>query len=340
MKPILDRIDFQPDQCLAGADLTQASRRTAELLALHAALGHDVWGVVSGYPCSPDPAAPAVKVGPGVALDACGRPLINSACQSIALPNVPDDGRAYLVDLVARWGPSADLVDGCRPRRMPVEQAELRWQVAGPAPAPPATFTAYSAEVNLGTDVPIARLTTATATAPASISTGSRQVAHPLVRPKIASGHVPQSALQVQGTYDDWSATIDTSSAGFGAKSSPVYLVSLDAHPFGDKAALRVVPAAVSKRAAEEPYFPQDLAQRLQTWVGPFVSINAKDHAWFTLRVITANADAWAQKTQPEQNPVPLSWVGVDTSDAGPPGVSLRELVGVIASHHSSAVIT
>ncbi len=310
MKPILDRIEFQPDQCLAGADLTQASRRTAELLQLHAARGHDVWGVVTGYLCSVDSAATHVVVGPGVALDACGRQLINPAEYSVPLPIVPDDGQAYLVDLVARWAPAGDLADGCQPRRMPVEQADLRWQLAGPAPAAAAAPTPYSPRVQLGADVPIARLTTATRAAPADVSTASRPVAHALVRPKIATGHIAQSAMQVDGNYADWRMEVPTALAGFEATSSPVYLVSLDAHPFGDTASLRIDPDAKPQ--------PPALATRLQTWVGPFVSIQDKDNASFTLRVVTANTNGWAQNTPAGFNPVPVSWVGIDTRDAGP----------------------
>jgi hypothetical protein len=331
MKPILDRIDFQPDQCLAGADLTQATCRTAELLQLHAARGHDVWGVVTGFLCSTDVAGSAVVVGPGVALDACGHQLINPADYSVPVPNVPDDGRAYLVDLIARCAPTADLADGCRPGQMPVERVHIRWEFAGPAPPDAATPTPYSSRVHLGADVPIARFTTASAAAAARVSTSSRPVAHALVRPKIATGHIPQSAKEVVGSYADWHMEVSTASAGFEATSSPVYLVSLDAHPFGPTASLRAdtqtgvsqsanTGTGASRRviaASVAPDFPPDLATRLQTWVGPFVSIPAKDNASFTLRVVTANGD-WAQKWSPVLNPVPVSWVGIDTRDAGP----------------------
>jgi hypothetical protein len=336
MKPDLDRIDFRPDQCLAGADLTQASRRTADLLALHAARHHGVWGVATGLACTLNTAASGVVVGAGVALDACGHQLIISAPHTVPLPVTPGDGNAYLVDLVATAATTAELADGCRPAQLPVEATLLRWETAGPAPADSTTHLPYSPRVRLGIDVPIARLTTATAGAATHISTGSRPVAHGLVRPKIVSGHVPQSVSPVSGSYANWSMTVHTDAAGFEAGTSPVYLVTLDAHPFGETATLRAdstagpqleratlaaripVAEALGVTATPAPVLPPDLTTRMQTWVGPFVSIEGKDNASFTLRVVTAGAGQWANNTEPLYNPVPVSWTAIDTRDPGP----------------------
>lgn len=312
MKPSLDRIDFRPEQCLSRSDLLQASARTADLLALHAARTHGVWGVATGWPCTLNAAGTVVVAGPGVALDACGHQLINSADRVLPLPAVPNDGRAYVVDLIARFVPTAGIDRGCHPGRLPVERAELRWEIAGPTAGDATSRTSYSPRVNLGSDVPIARLTTATAATAAVISTASRPMAHAITRPKIATGHIPQSMRSVDGTYADWSMTVSTAAAGFEAPSSPVYLVSLDAHPLGETASLRV-----DSRLGPSGV-PPDLLTRLG-WRGPFVSIEYKDHGSFTLRVFTAATNnRWASLTRAQLNPVAVSWAGIDTRDPGP----------------------
>lgn len=308
MNPRLDRVDFRPDQSLAGADLNQAARRTSELLWLHAARGHDVWGVASGYTCDLDVTGEAVLVDAGVALDSCGRQLINAAQRIVAVPAVPADGAAYVVDLIARWAPTATLTQGCGHRRMPVELVDLRWELAG---AQQDSSPPYSPRVRLGADVPLARLTTATRGAAARVDTKSRPVAHGLVRPKIATGRVLQATMDVEGTYANWRITVDTSAAGFSAASSPVYVVALDAHPFGDTATLAL-------EGNDPQAGPPNLAARLQDWAGPFMSIEAKSGTGFTLRVATATGDGWARNTQPRGNPVPVSWTGIDTPDPGP----------------------
>jgi len=140
----------------------------------------------------------------------------------------------------------------------------------------------------------------------------------------------------VTGTYANWSMTVRTDAAGFEAASSPVYLVALDAHPFGDTATLRtdstatpqleratlqsriIKAEALGVTTTPPPALPPDLSTRMQTWVGPFVSIESKDNASFTLRVVTAGAGQWAQDTAPVYNPVPVSWTAIDTRDPGP----------------------
>ncbi|HEY7050892.1 MAG TPA: hypothetical protein VH496_01980 [Mycobacterium sp.] len=320
MKPILDRIDFRAQQRLGRADLAQASQRWFDLLALHTARGHDVWGVAGGYGCELADGDTSLVVQPGVAFDRCGRPLLNPQKRVVPLPAVPADGRAYVVDLVARWASTAELPESCLPRNMPAERVHLRWEIAGHAAADQLGAPPYSRRVRIGTDVPIARLTTATTKAVAKVDTKSRPVAHALVRPKIASGRVLQSTVEAQGSYADWHMTVSTTSAGFDPNSSPVYLVSLDAHPFGDTASLG---SDTGTGSAKLP----DLATRLRTWTGPLVSIESKGHDFFVVRVVTATGAGWGYNTQPQTNPVPLSWTGIATPEPGPVNWSWWQVV-------------
>jgi hypothetical protein len=303
MKPSTGRVGFQDDQLLSRADLAQASRRAADLLALHAARGHAVWGVVTGYLCHID--GLNVVVGPGMALDRCGHPLLTPGQLLLPVPPLPRDGQTYAVDLIASRAATVDLVDRCQSTGLPPERASLRWEVAGRIPTGADGRLPYSPRVRLGIDVPLARLT-ATAVAPLTIDTGSRPVAHALTRPKIASGRVQQSAAQTTGTWANWTMTVSTTAAGFDPGTSPVYLVRLDAHPFGDTSSLGLATGD-----------PNGLVDPMTQWVGPFVSIATKDHSGFTMRVVTANTNEWARQHNPDTNPVPVSWIGVGTADPG-----------------------
>lgn len=301
MKPILDRIDYRPDQRLDRCDLTQSSRRTRDLLDLHIARGHGVWGVASGLQCSV--AGTGVVITAGVAIDMHGRQLVNIADHAVPAP--PISG-AQAFDLVVRAGDAQqDLCD--RPGR-PIERVDMRWVAAGPAQSdvdePP-----LSSSIVLGLDVPLARLRTDD-NGNLQIDYWSRRVAHPIARPKIASGVVPQATTTITGSYANWTMPVPTASAGFPDSSSPVYLVSLGAHPFGDTALLR----------ATGPQ-PPDLATRLK-WGGPIVSIEFKSNTSFLIRVVTVTDDEWALDTSDgtamRLNPVDVSWIGIETPDAAP----------------------
>jgi hypothetical protein len=309
MKPVLDRIDFRPDQSLNARDLEQSARRAADLLALHAARGHDVWGVANGYLCYLS--AGALVVGPGVALDAHGRQLINSAPRTIPLP--AGDGQIH--DLVARWAEPAELRVGGPVAGLPAEAAALRWESAGALPADPLTRLGYSHRVRVGLDVPIARVTVPAAGAAQSITsvdTTARPVAHGLVRPKIATGHILQSSVTVTGTYTNWTMFVSCATAGF-LSESPTYLVTLDDHPFGDTADLGSVTPGQFGPAA--PTAPPDLVTRMSTWQGPFVTVDSKGSSGFTLRVSAIADSDWARNpaNHPSVNPVAVSWIGIET---------------------------
>lgn len=306
MKPRLDRIDFRPDQCLDVGDLRQASQRSQQLLELHAARAHNVWGVATGYLCSLD--QDTVAVGPGVAVDAQGHQLVNSGNVVLPAPASGESGQAQVFDLVARHAETSALRRGCSLTGLPHERPALRWEWAGPPRSAQDDAPRISRRVRLGTDVPIARLTTATANSSAGIDTSQRPVAHGLVRPKIASGHVLQATVPVSGSYANWTMTVPTAVAGF-VSDSPAYFVSLDAHPFGDSADLGFTSDAPANAGG-----PPDVVKRLG-WQGPFVAIESKGRSEFSIRVATAAASDWANDTWhgPSTNPVSVSWLGVET---------------------------
>lgn len=288
MRPLPDRIGFRADQRLLRSDLAQCSQRTRTLLELHTARVHDVWGVASGFLCAYDVATDTVAVGPGVALDSHGRQLVNPTTRTLRPPPDPEGAQ-----LVAHW--LTESVPGCPPRGFPDERSGLRWLPADHAP-------------RLGAEVPIARLGVAADGAGLTVDTSSRPVAHGLVRPKIVTGHVLQGTASVQGSFANWSMFVSTAGAGF-VSPSPVYVVSLEAHPFGDTADLGFV--------ADTREGPPELATRLR-WPGPFVSVASKDNTGFWLHVATASGPGWAREATPGTNPVPVSWVGIETPDPGP----------------------
>jgi hypothetical protein len=305
MKPILDRVDFRPEQTLCAADLEQASRRTFDLIALHAARVHGVWGVAHGYLCGASKRE--VIVGPGVAYDHCGRPVINTDERYIPVPVVPINGSVYLVDLVARYAPTTTLTESCSYDSMYVEQGQLRWEPAGFAGTDPPP---YSPSILLGIDIPITRVSVGYGDlSEKDVDIRSRPVAHALTRPKIVSGRVLQSTGKADGVYADWTMTVDTSAAGFDSNSNPVYHVALDAHPFGATASL-------GSDFSAGP--PPPIQTRLQNWRGPYVSIVSSSATQFTMRVLSSTDGGWARFARPLKNPVPVSWTAIDTSDAGP----------------------
>lgn len=313
--PRVGRVGFVADQCLDAGDLAQASARSAALLDLHIARGHDVWGVATGYSCSVTDGA--VTVGTGVAVDLHGHQLVNPEPATIPLPPVPapigDFARGAVFDLVVCWATKVER--GCEPAGMPVERVLIRWVLAGPtrpANERPAAPLPYAVAVRLGRDVPIARLTVPSGDGAPTLDLRSRPVAHGLVRPKIATGQVRQSSTQVYGTYTNWRMWVDTSAAGF-VSASPAYLANLDAHPFADTANLGAAAAGIAGAAGALP--PPDLGTRLSTWIGPFASIEDQSQQGFWLRVCVAVDDDWARAQQPTAfaNPVAVSWVGVET---------------------------
>ena len=153
-----------------------------------------------------------------------------------------------------------------------------------------------------------------------SVDLSRRPVAHGLVRPRIMHGTIPAGRATVTGRVVDWSLTVDTSSAGFAASADPAYFVSLGAHPFGDTANLGDEGQGNLAPAAAGP----DLATRLSTGVGPFVSVEQSWSTGFVLHVRTYAPQAWgswASSVTPGAvsggsitvNPVSIDWVGVDT---------------------------
>lgn len=312
--PSLDRVDYVPGQRLDRDDLTQASARTAALLDLHIARGHDVWGVATGYACGI--VDDGVSIGTGVAIDIAGHQLINAQTRTVPLPPVPATIGAFaagsVFDLVVCYDPR--LATDCDRLGLPAERATVRWVLAGPQPgdgrAGQVSGVPYAASMRLGMDVPLARLTVPAQGDP-TLDLRSRPVAHGLVRPKIATGQIRQASTTVVGTYTNWTVWIDTTAAGF-VSASPAYLVSLDAHPFGDTADLGLGSAMGRRALGTEP---PPLATRMTSWGGPFVSIEAKGQQGLQLRVCGIADDDWARAQRPGRfaNPVPISWVGVET---------------------------
>ncbi len=263
-------------QVLTAGDLEILGSYAAELLALHQARLHGVWGIVTGFECSLRDGL--VQVAPGLALDAAGRFLVHPAITTHAVPEIPEGQTRLLV--AALRPPDAD----CGTRG--AGQALPRWIAPGHEPS-------------AGYDLSLMRLRRVADRAEPTLDLGVRRVAHGLVRPKIATGRVPSASLPVTGSWSSWSMNVPT---GLGGLTSvkPAYFVTLDQHPFGPAAGLG------------DPAVPP-AADRLANWVGPFVSIESCETQSFTLRV-SAFQPGWFPREGPALNPVGFTWTGVDTS--------------------------
>lgn len=272
------RVEYRAGQRLAGADLAAQADSSAELLALHQARQHDTWGIAFGFDSTID--GETLRVGPGLGIDASGRDLVQSEARYLSIPPV------------GTWVVVAAFVenlhrDECALDALPVEAPALRWR--------------RPAEVRYGTEIPIAAIRRSGEGS--ALNPGVRKRAHSLVRPRIAAGRVQRNSTPVWGTYASWVMAVSTAASGLSSPS-PVYLVTLDQHPWGDLANF-----ADTK--------PPPSEQRLAAWVGPFVAVEWAGPTGFLVRV-SGDLGTWRRGDLPEPgtNPVGLSWIGVDAASA------------------------
>lgn len=276
------RVGFRPDRRLAAADLAAMGAHTGELLMLHQARLHGVWGIAAGYEASLSEGV--VTVNPGLALDARGHSLLLPRTVSVPVPPLAAGERAVLV---AGWADRPTL--RCDGPVWAAESARLSWQRAGTA-------------LRRGLELAIAAAVRPAEGGEPALELGVRRHAHGLVRPKVATGHVPRGSVGVTGTHASWQVRVPTGAAGL-TTAAPEYFVTLDDHPFGPN-----VGFDVDQAVAVEPEL------RLARWAGPFVAVEQHGRDFFTLRV-SAGQPGWpGSSAAPALNPVGFSWLAVDTS--------------------------
>jgi hypothetical protein len=190
------RVRFVPNAWLYGADGRDRSRLIAQHLERHVRGVHATWGVALGYEI--DAWGPELRVGPGLAIDPCGRPLLNPEWVDVMRP--PTGSSELIVASAAAPTPEAGspgvVVRATRPDR-PIR---------------------YGEEVVLAAVDP-----------GGAVDSSARQHVHRFGQARTAAGHLAAGSAAASGTALSWSAWIDTSAARLEA--TPEYFVALPAHP-------------------------------------------------------------------------------------------------------------
>jgi hypothetical protein len=311
-RPATERVRLYDGARLTARDLRANETFEDRLRRLHVRGIHGTWGVAIGYEVSRSAEGGGVGVGPGIAYDCAGRPIVSARPLAVAPPPPPpgSDAPSWWFDLLIRYrdedsllaarDPAGTVGVGCAATFE--ERPELRWAFAGDArgDVPPLAESA-----RLGDDVPLARFLVGGGGVLSEPDLSLRRNAQGLVRPHIAGGRVRQGSVAISGSPLHWSATIDTTDAGFDTQV-PFYFVSLADHPFGP-------------RSGFAPLVGPDPSLGLKRLLGPFVSIASAGRSNFVLDVRSAFPVEAAKNLPPQLSralhlklPVAVDWVGLE----------------------------
>jgi hypothetical protein len=185
------RVEPVHGQRLAAVDLRDLLALADHQRRRHVRALHATWGIALGLEVG-SVRLRGLGAGPGVAFDSCGRMLVLAA--RVAIPE-PDTLKA--------------------PRLL-----ALRGDTCAAEPA--ASLRLVEAdELELGVDVPLARLDPGLPDPDLSVRRYARRAAPA----KVAAGRARRGTAVAQGTPHDWSISIDTAEAGFD--ETPAYLASV-----------------------------------------------------------------------------------------------------------------
>jgi hypothetical protein len=255
-----------------------------------------------------------VVLGPGLAYDCHGRALISARTLCLDLPPWPQDNQAEALwfDLVIRYRPDEAFQPEQRlgipcPKngfeRME-ERPDWRWWPAGiaTAEAPP---PALAPGIRLGEDIPLARARVTAAHRVDCLDYLIRRNAQGLVRPYLAGDQVTVLGTTSNDNPFTWSATVNTSAAGFSRV--PFYFANLAEYP-------------CPNLIAENP----ETLELLRHILGPFVSIQAPSAHNFTLEVHFGVSDTVSLpelETLLARCPpvLKVNWLGIEPVSGCPP---------------------
>jgi hypothetical protein len=316
------RIRYYQGQPLLARDLQDEAAYEAGMNSLHVTAMHNTWGVAVGLEVGLSQDRRAVIIGPGMAYDRCGQPIINPAALTIDVPRPqpPTQGKPVIwwYDLVIRHdqdlaSEASGAVD-CRREGFAAERLAWRWAHAGQAEEHDQPAPDLAAGVRLGDEVPLARIVVDPGGYALSIDLSARRSAQAIVRPHIASGtvfveaEIPTNALH-------WQTTIDTSAGGFSS-ARPRYFVRLTEHP------LRLWQSTTAGATGLEGLTYPQVLRHLH---GPFINIRNPRRTSFRLEVRFAVSDQLQTSlahliAMPAKLPLKVSWHGLEpTGGCQPP---------------------
>lgn len=289
-----ERLQHVEGQRLTARDLQDDVLFEAGWRSLHVRAVHGVWGIALGYEVSLTRDRRGVRVAPGLAYDACGRELLQTAPRQLMPPIAPRQSRAsaWWFDLLVRGGEST---------RPPA----LRWSYAADAPTAFVGTREFADDVRLGEDIPLVRIRMVAGGNITHVDRDLRRIARGLVRPHMAAGRLPASAVTVTGSVWDWTAWVDTSASSFDTEA-PFYFARLADHPW-------LSPASGFAGLFSAP--PLTNAEH-GALLGPFVTIESVSKIGFAVHVRAAAAPQSALRDVPQRRglvlPVPVDWVGIE----------------------------
>ena len=285
-----DRLAYFDGAELAHIDLRDAVGYEARMLAVHVRAMHDTWGIASGLEVKLAADARSVHVTKGAAYDCRGNVLVLPAKTTVPAPTEakPDETQPAF-DLVLRTAGAGDArscerMATCNADTKSPRPTKLVWLSSHRSKS---GVTHLGDDVRLGDDVPLARFVRHANGTLVGPDFAERHRVRPMTRPYVATG-VATGSLEWKRIGAELVATVDTSSAAFGA--TPSYIAEL------------------SK------------VKSAQGRIGPWLHVDSATPTGFVARLVAVVDGQPAIDTleplESDLADVSLTWIGVEPSSA------------------------
>jgi hypothetical protein len=209
-----DRITYREGQLLASRDLQDDFGANQRLRRMHTRFLHDTWGIALGFTVDAEAGSDSVYIGPGYAIDQSAAEILLG--QNLALP-VPQTTVATDFMLVIGYQPESAY------RELPPVSQLCAGATLDPRREQPLFNWRTPDTLNLGADVPLARIRVQNGGLVMPPDLSVRRYAARMSRPHIVTGaaEFTLDRSQLAGIQ------VDTSDAGFA--ETPQYFARLDA---------------------------------------------------------------------------------------------------------------
>lgn len=209
-----DRVTYRDGQLLASRDLQDDVRANQRLRSLHTRYLHETWGIALGFSVTGFAGSTSVQVGPGYAVDGSARDILLAETLDLPVPNTQNLADLVLVmtyqeDRAFRALPDVTQVCGSGGLDPRAERPVFGWRTLE--------------TLNLGPDVPLARISAQLGALAAAPDLTVRKNASRQLRPHIGFGSVPADAQSTGTLFRE--IRVDTSNAGFS--KTPQYFARL-----------------------------------------------------------------------------------------------------------------
>ncbi len=209
-----DRVTYREGQLLASRDLQDDVVANQRLRSLHTRYLHETWGITLGFTVSGFAGGTSLQVGPGYAIDGSARDILLAETLVLRVPNTQSRADLVLVmsyqeDRAFRALPDTSIVCGSGGLDPRAERPVFAWRTLE--------------TLNLGPDVPLARISAQLGALMAAPDLTVRKNATRLLRPHIGFGSVPAEASPGSSIFGE--IRVDTTDAGFS--TTPQYFARL-----------------------------------------------------------------------------------------------------------------